>query len=46
MKTFLNIPFKAAPQDPSWFLKAKSGRKMNPIEAEEYLQWKHENEYK
>jgi len=27
-------------------LKARSGRKMNPFEAEEYFKWKHENDYK
>ena len=46
MKTFLRIPFAPAPEDPAWMYKAKSGRKMNPWEVEEYLKWKHEIEHK
>ena len=35
-KTYLRIPFKRAPEDPEWMLKVKSGRKLNPIEVEQY----------
>lgn len=36
MMTFLRIPFERAPEDPSWLTKKKAGRKLDPIEAEEY----------
>lgn len=40
MKTYLRIPFERAPEDPSWLTKKKAGRKLNPIEAEEYYKFK------
>lgn len=40
MKTFLKIPFERAPEDPSWLVKKKAGRKLNPLEAEEYYKFK------
>ena len=45
MKTYLLIPFEPAPEDPSWMYKARSGRKMNPLEAEEYMKSKHDSEH-
>jgi len=40
MMTFLKIPFERAPEDPSWLTKKKAGRKLDPIEAEEYYKFK------
>jgi len=40
MMTFLRIPFERAPEDPSWLTKKKAGRKLDPIEAEEYYKFK------
>ncbi len=37
MKTYVKIPFEPAPRDPSWLLKKYSGKKMNPLESEEYF---------
>ena len=45
MKTILRIPFKPAKEDPSWLLKAHSGRKMDAIEVEEYMLYMHEKEH-
>ena len=44
MKTFLRIPHKPAPEAPSWMYKKKAGRKLDPIEAEEYYKWKSDRE--
>ena len=46
MKTYLKIPYQRAPEDPSWLQKAHSGRKMDPIELEEYLLYKFDLEHK
>jgi hypothetical protein len=44
MKTFLRIPFERAPESPSWMIKKKAGRKLDPVEAECYYKWKYEKE--
>ena len=46
MKTYLKIPYQRAPEDPSWLQKAHSGRKMDPIELEEYLLYKFDLDHK
>ena len=46
MKTVLKIPHKPAPADPEWLLKAHSGRKMDPIEIEQYLVYKFDLDHK
>jgi hypothetical protein len=33
MKTYMRIPFMKAQPDPSWVIKKKLGKKLNPIEA-------------
>jgi hypothetical protein len=45
MKTYLRIPFERAIEDPSWMSKKKAGRKLSPIEAEEFFQAKYEKEF-
>jgi hypothetical protein len=45
MKTVLQIPFEKAPQDPSWMAKVKTGKKLDAIEMEEYILFKHEKSY-
>lgn len=42
MKTIWKIPFKRAIPDPEWLMKAHSGRKMDPIEIEEFYRHKYE----
>ena len=39
MKTIWLIPYKRAPADPEFLMKSKSGRKMDPIEIEEYYHY-------
>jgi hypothetical protein len=46
MKTIWRIPYQRAPVDPSWLLKKKAGRKLDPIEVEEYFRYKFEQSYK
>ena len=46
MKTYLRIPYQRAPEDPSWLSKAHAGRKLDPIELEEYLHFKYEKEHR
>ena len=38
----MRIPFQRAPEAPSWMSKKKAGRKLDPIEAEEYFKYKYE----
>ena len=45
MKTKLKIPFEPAPLDPSWLLKAHSGRRMDAIEVEQYMAYAYELEH-
>jgi len=45
MKTIWKIPYKRAPVDPEWLMKFHSGRKMDPIEIEEYYRHKYEENY-
>ena len=42
MKTVMKIAFERAPEAPSWMSKKKAGRKLNPMEAEEYFKDKYE----
>lgn len=46
MKTYLKIPFERAPEDPSWLTKKKAGRKLDPLEAEEYFKFKYAEQEK
>ena len=46
MKTNLLIPFEPAPEDPVWLVKAQAGKRLDPIEAEEYFLYKFELEFK
>ena len=41
MKTVMRIPWKRAPEDPSWLTKAHAGRKMDAIEVEEWYRHLH-----
>ena len=41
----MKIPFSKAPEDPSWMTKKKAGRKLNPIEANQWLKTKFEDEH-
>jgi hypothetical protein len=45
MYTVLRIPFKRAEEAPSWLSKKKAGRKLDPIEAEEYYHYQFEKEH-
>jgi hypothetical protein len=45
MKTYMRIANERAPEAPSWMSKKKAGRKLNPMEAEEYFKDKFEKEY-
>jgi hypothetical protein len=36
MKTYMRIPFTKADPDPSWVIKKKLGKKLNPIEVDQY----------
>ena len=45
MKTIMKIPFQRAPVGPSWLTKKKAGRKLNPIEANQWLKAKFEEEH-
>ena len=42
MFTEVLIPVEPAPEDPLWIIKKKSGKKLNGVEANEYMKWKHE----
>lgn len=46
MKTFMRIPYQRAPEDPSWLLKKKAGRKLDPIEVEEYYRYQFDQSHK
>lgn len=46
MKTFMRIPYKRAPEDPSWMIKSKAGRRLDPIEVEELHRWKFDTSHK
>ena len=37
MRTIMKIPFIKALPDPSWVMKKKLGKKLNPIEADQYF---------
>jgi len=39
MKTIVLIPFEPAPEDPIWLRKKHAGKKLDPLEAEEYYKW-------
>lgn len=41
----MRIPFSRAPEDPTWMSKKKAGRKLDPVEAEEYFLDKYLKEY-
>lgn len=45
MKTYLKIPFERAPEDPVWLSKAHAGRKLDPIEVEEFMEHKYQTDY-
>lgn len=38
----MKIPFMKAEPDPSWVVKKKLGKKLNPIEVDQYYQHKYE----
>ena len=38
----MRIAIERAPEAPSWMSKKKAGRKLNPMEAEEYFKDKYE----
>ena len=42
MFTEVLITVEPAPEDPLWIIKKKSGEKLNGVEADEYMKWKHE----
>ena len=42
MKTVLRIATQRAPEDPTWMVKKKAGKKLNPLEADEYFAYKFE----
>lgn len=41
----MRIPYQRAPEDPSWLLKAKAGRKLDALEAEEYFHYKFDRDF-
>ncbi len=45
MRTFVRIPYERAPEDPSWMTKKKAGKKLDPMEAEEYFNVRYEQEF-
>jgi hypothetical protein len=45
MKTFMRIATERAPEDPTWMVKKKAGKKLNPIEADEYFAYKFEQDH-
>ena len=46
MKTILLIPVVPAKEDPSWMIKKHAGKKLDPIEAEEYYNYLYEEDLK
>lgn len=46
MFTEVLIPIQPAPKDPKWMIKKHAGKKLDPLEIEEYLKFKHDNENK
>ncbi len=45
MFTEVLIPVEPAPEDPLWIIKKKSGKKLNGEEADEYMKWKHDQNF-
>ena len=45
MFTVMKIPTQRAPEDPSWVVKKKSGRRLDPVEYEEYFKNKYDEEF-
>lgn len=45
MMTIMKIPFERAPEAPSWMSKKKAGRRLDPVEAEEFYSHKYQGEY-
>jgi|TARA_B110000305_G_C18907244_1_gene389069 hypothetical protein len=45
MRTIMRIPFERAPEAPNWMSKKKAGRRLDPVEAEEYYLDKYQKEY-
>lgn len=41
----MRIPFERAPEAPTWMSKKKAGRRLDPVEAEEYYLDKYQKEY-
>jgi hypothetical protein len=39
MKTVLLIPFEPAPADPTWLVKAQAGKKLDPLEVEQFFRF-------
>ena len=38
MFTVVRIPYSRAPEDPTWMAKVRTGRKLNPLEANMYYE--------
>lgn len=41
----MRIAYERAPEAPTWMSKKKAGRKLNPMEAEEYFKYKFDQEF-
>ena len=46
MFTNVKIPIEPAPKDPKWIIKKHAGKKLDPIELEEYFHYKHDQDKK
>ena len=44
-KTVLKIPFERAPEAPAWMYKARTGKRMDPIEVEEFYHYKYNKDF-
>ena len=42
MKTYVKLPKREPPEDPEWILKKFRGEKLQALEIEDYMKWKHE----
>lgn len=45
MRTVMRIPWKRAPDDPSWLTKAHAGKKLDAIEVEQWYRHKYNREH-
>eukprot|EP00347_Sterkiella_histriomuscorum_P004744 403359274 len=46
MRTLVNIPYEAAPQDPVWMTKRQAGKKLNSQEMRQYMEYQYEKSLK